>query len=59
MEEAGCSGDAVKAIGKAQKAEAVILAKTALQGKTWLPVPLRALIEDGENDAAPMAIAAE
>lgn len=59
MEEAGCSVDAIKAIGKAQKAEAVALAETALQGKTWLPVPLRASVEDGENDTAPMAIAAE
>jgi ParB family chromosome partitioning protein len=61
MEEAGCSGDAVKAIGKAQKAEAVALAEKALQGKIWLPVavPLRAPVEDGENDTAPMAIAAE
>jgi ParB family chromosome partitioning protein len=59
MEEAGCSGDAVKSIGKAQKAEAVALAEKALQGKTWLPVPLRASVEEGENDTAPMAIAAE
>ncbi|QCL82913.1 ParB/RepB/Spo0J family partition protein (plasmid) [Agrobacterium tumefaciens] len=59
MAEAGCSGDAIKAIGKAQKAEAVALAETALQGKTWLPVPLRAPIEDSENDTARMAIAAE
>ncbi|NTJ35870.1 ParB/RepB/Spo0J family partition protein [Agrobacterium rhizogenes] len=59
MQEAGCSVDAIKAIGKAQKAEAVALAETALQGKTWLPVLLRASVEDGEDDTAPMAIAAE
>lgn len=59
MTEAGCSADAIKSIGKARKAEAVALAETALQGKTWLPVPLRASVEDGENDTAPMAIAAE
>ncbi|MUO87147.1 ParB/RepB/Spo0J family partition protein [Agrobacterium vitis] len=46
MTEAGCAGDAVKAIGKAQKAEAVALAETALQGKTWLPAQFRASNEE-------------
>lgn len=49
MEEAGCSGDAIKAISKAQKAEAVTLAERALRGKAWLPAQFRTS-EDEERD---------
>lgn len=59
MIDSGCSGDALKAIGKAQNAEAVALAEMALQGKTWLPIPLRTPVEDGERDTGSMAITAE
>ena len=59
MQEAGCSKDAIKAVGKARKAEAVAQAEAALRGKTWLPTLLRAPQDDEADDAEAMAIAAE
>lgn len=59
MHEAGCSKDAIKAVEKAPKAEAVAQAETALRGKSWLPAPLRAPHDDEAGDAEAMAIAAE
>lgn len=59
MREAGCSNDAIKAVGKAPKAAAVTQAEIALRGNTWLPVPLRAQREDEGDDAEAIAIAAE
>jgi len=61
MEDAGCPKSAIKAAGKAPKAKAVELAEKALAGKAWLPALLRSAIEDeqGDGDAAPLAIAAE
>ncbi|PYE30254.1 ParB family chromosome partitioning protein [Rhizobium sp. PP-F2F-G38] len=54
MTEAGCSGDAVKAVSKAQKAEAVALAEAALRGKSWLPVLLRSRDENDDMEAIVM-----
>lgn len=59
MHEAGCSKDAIRAVEKAPKAEAVALAETALRGKTWLPAPLRAPHDDEADTAEAVAIAAE
>lgn len=59
MQEAGCSNDAIKAIGKAAKVEAVAQAETALRGKSWLPAPLRALHDDEADAPEAMTIAAE
>ncbi|OJH56078.1 ParB/RepB/Spo0J family partition protein [Agrobacterium pusense] len=46
MEDAGCAQSAIKAVGKAPKAEVVALAEKALAGKAWLPNPLRFPIDD-------------
>ncbi|UXT00635.1 ParB/RepB/Spo0J family partition protein (plasmid) [Agrobacterium tumefaciens] len=61
MEDAGCAKSAIKAAGKAPKAEAVTLAEQALKGKTWLPAQFRSPNKDDKSgeDAAPRAIAAE
>ncbi|MCZ7854925.1 MULTISPECIES: ParB/RepB/Spo0J family partition protein [Agrobacterium] len=61
MEDAGCAKSAIKAAGKAPKAEAVELAEKALAGKTWLPGPLRSPIEDAQEgeEAAPLTSADE
>lgn len=59
MQEAGCSKDAIKAVGKAPKAKAVTQAETALRGNTWLPVPLRAQREDERDAAEAIAVAVE
>ncbi|WP_237681512.1 MULTISPECIES: ParB/RepB/Spo0J family partition protein [Rhizobium/Agrobacterium group] len=61
MEDAGCAKSAIKAAGKAPKAEAVELAEKALVGKTWLPGPLRSPIEDAQEveEAAPLTSADE
>lgn len=60
MEDAGCTKNAVKAMIKAPKAEAVALAEKALTGKAWLPAPLRSPVE-GKSDVVdtPLAMAAE
>ena len=59
MQEAGCSKDAIRAVEKAPKAEAVAQAETALRGKTWLPVPLRLQCDDEGDETVTMAAAAE
>ncbi|MGO7397413.1 hypothetical protein ACCS88_06055 [Rhizobium ruizarguesonis] len=41
LEEAGCAANAVRAIEKAPKAEAVAEAEGLLNGTGWLPAPLR------------------
>lgn len=50
MEHAGCAKSAIKAVGKASKAEAVALAEKALAGKAWLPGPLRSNVGDEQNN---------
>ena len=50
MEDAGCAKSAIKAVGKASKAEAVALAEKALAGKAWLPGPLRSNVGDEQNN---------
>jgi ParB family chromosome partitioning protein len=40
MREVGCATDAVKAAEKAPKADAVVIAEKALDGRGWLPSPL-------------------
>lgn len=41
MTEAGCSKSAIKAAGKASKAEAVTMAEEAMKTKSWLPSKLQ------------------
>jgi hypothetical protein len=64
--EAGCSEDALKAIGAGSKAEAVTIALEAMKDHAWLPPVLRnplapavaaAVIDDGEafEDETPAA----
>ena len=50
MEDAGCAKSAIKAAGKAPKAEAVSLAEKALAGKAWLPGPLRSNVDDEQQN---------
>lgn len=50
MEDAGCAKSAIKAVGKASKAEAVALAEKAIAGKAWLPGPLRSNVGDEQNN---------
>ncbi|WP_068951076.1 ParB/RepB/Spo0J family partition protein [Pararhizobium polonicum] len=60
MKDAGCAKSAIKAAGKAPKAEAVALAEKALAGKAWLPGPLRSNVGDEQNNQdGQQAIAAE
>jgi ParB family chromosome partitioning protein len=45
LDEAGCAPQAVRAIEKAPKAEAVAEAEKQLTGKGWLPAVLRTATE--------------
>ncbi|MGR8964224.1 hypothetical protein [Rhizobium leguminosarum] len=51
LDEAGCDAEAVRAIGKAPKAEAVAEAEELLNGTGWLPALLRTSRRETANDA--------
>ncbi|PSM19842.1 ParB/RepB/Spo0J family partition protein [Nitratireductor sp. StC3] len=52
MREAGCPEDVAKAVEKAPKVEAVVLAVKALDGKGWLPPVLRNATDEVQSEAA-------
>lgn len=58
LREAGCSATAAKAVERAPKDEAVMLAGKELAGTGWLPVPLRRPERPAEAAEA-LAVAAE
>ncbi|BAV52969.1 Plasmid stabilization protein (plasmid) [Mesorhizobium loti] len=58
MREAGCSETAAKSVERSPKDEAVALAEKELDGKGWLPLPLRGREQPAEAVAA-LPVAAE